>query len=117
MKRWADDASVARKTVHEIWPNGGITGQLSQDLPTWTHFEEAAAMVSEEAATKSIPCGPDLSEHRRAIERYADAGFDELYIGQIGPEQEGFFDVYAREILPRFADGVEARGQVLASER
>src|SRR2546429_390867 len=36
---WAEDVAAARKTVHEVWPNGGIPGQLSQDLPTWTHFE------------------------------------------------------------------------------
>src|SRR5436305_1448596 len=97
--------------------NEQLPGELSQILPTPAHFEQACELVSEQMVAEAIPCGPDLSEHRRAIERYADAGFDELYIGQIGPEQEAFFDVYAREILPRFADGVEARGQVLASER
>src|SRR5579859_2583012 len=44
---WAKDAALARKTVHEVWPNAGLTGQLAQDLPTWSHFEEATAMVSE----------------------------------------------------------------------
>jgi hypothetical protein len=36
---WAEDAAEARKTVNHVWPNSGIRGQLSQDLPTWTHFE------------------------------------------------------------------------------
>nr|MDP9332919.1 TIGR03557 family F420-dependent LLM class oxidoreductase [Actinomycetota bacterium] len=58
---WAEDVAVARKTVHEVWPNGGVTGQLAQDLPTWTHFEDAAGMVSEDEATKSVPCGPDVA--------------------------------------------------------
>jgi hypothetical protein len=30
-----------------------------------------------------------------------DAGFDEVYIHQIGPEQEAFFDFYANHVLPR----------------
>jgi hypothetical protein len=37
----------------------------------------------------------------RAIREYADAGFDEVYISQIGGNAEGFFDFYAAEVLPR----------------
>src|SRR5690242_4541816 len=58
---WAPDVETARRTVHEIWPNGAIPGQLSQDLPTWTHFEQAAQLVDEEKATSSVPCGPDVA--------------------------------------------------------
>ena len=35
--------------------------------------------------------------------QYADAGVDELFVQQIGPEQDAFFDTWAREVLPRFA--------------
>ena len=36
-----------------------------------------------------------------AISKYLDAGFDEVYINQIGPDQEGFFDFYAKELAPK----------------
>jgi hypothetical protein len=32
-----------------------------------------------------------------------DAGFDEVYIAQIGPEQDGFFEFYERELAPLLA--------------
>jgi coenzyme F420-dependent glucose-6-phosphate dehydrogenase len=32
--------------------------------------------------------------------QYRDAGFDRLWIHQIGPDQEGFLRFYAEEILP-----------------
>ena len=57
---WADDASEARKVVTHVWPNGGVPGQLSQDLPTWNHFEQAVELVTEEIATADVPCGPDV---------------------------------------------------------
>jgi hypothetical protein len=38
----------------------------------------------------------------RSIRRYEDAGFDELYIQQVGGGHERFFDAYSSEILPRF---------------
>jgi alkanesulfonate monooxygenase SsuD/methylene tetrahydromethanopterin reductase-like flavin-dependent oxidoreductase (luciferase family) len=37
-----------------------------------------------------------------------DAGSDELYIQQIGPDQERFFEIYANEMLPHFDDGESA---------
>jgi G6PDH family F420-dependent oxidoreductase len=100
---YAADEKRARATVHRLWPNEALPGELSQILPTPAHFEQACEIVSEEMATEDVPCGPDIERHVRAIRQYADAGFDELYVGQIGEEQEAFFEAYAREVLPRFA--------------
>jgi G6PDH family F420-dependent oxidoreductase len=97
---WAEDEAAARKTVHQIWPNGGITGQLSQDLPTWTHFEEAAQMVTEEDAVKSVPCGPNVEPVLESVRTYLDAGYDHLYFHQIGPDQDGFFGFWSETLRP-----------------
>lgn len=98
---WSTDAETARKTVHRVWPNGGVPGQLSQDLPTWTHFEQAAEMVTEEDATKSTPCGPDiLDELVDSVREYELAGYDHLYFHQVGPDQDGFFDFWREELRP-----------------
>ena len=32
-----------------------------------------------------------------------EAGFSHIYVHQIGPDQDGFFDFYEREILPRYS--------------
>ena len=52
----------------------------------------------------SMPLGPDLERHFEALKEYADAGVDELYVQQIGPDQDAFFTTWAQEILPRFHD-------------
>ena len=62
-----------------------------------------------------MPCGPDPERQLEAIQAYADAGFDELYIQQIGDEQERFFELYANEILPRF-NGSNPRQDVFVGE-
>lgn len=100
---WADDPATARKTVHEVWPNAGISGQLPQDLPTWTHFEDVAAMVTEADATKSIPCGPDVAPVLESVRSFLDAGYDHLYFHQIGPDQNGFFEFWAEQLQPALA--------------
>ncbi|WP_084960182.1 LLM class F420-dependent oxidoreductase [Thermoactinospora rubra] len=98
---YAADAASARRTVHRLWPTQGIQGEASQLLPLPRHFEQLAQGVSEEQAVGSSPCGPDPEAHVQAIRQYVEAGFDEVYVNQIGPEQDAFFDFYAREVLPR----------------
>jgi G6PDH family F420-dependent oxidoreductase len=100
---WAEDTDAARKTVHEVWPNGAVPGQLSQDLPTWTHFEQAASLVTLDDATKQVPCGPDPAPVLKTVEQYIDAGYDHLYFHQIGPDQDGFFSFWMDELQPALA--------------
>jgi hypothetical protein len=37
------------------------------------------------------------------VKRFEDAGYTHIYVHQIGPDQQGFFDFYKREILPSFS--------------
>jgi len=99
---WAADEAQAKKTAHEYWPNVAVEGELSQELPLPRHFEQAAATVREEDVAKTVACGPDPERHRSSIEKYVEAGFDHIAVHQIGPDQEGFFRFYEREILPGF---------------
>jgi len=99
---WGKDERITRATAHRLWPNSALPGELAQILPTPAHFEQASELVDEDAVVESIPCGPDVEIHLEAIRRYEDAGFDELYIHQIGGDHEGFFEAYSTEVLPSF---------------
>jgi G6PDH family F420-dependent oxidoreductase len=101
---WATTERDARRTAHEWWPNAGLEGPLSQELPLPSHFEEAAAMVTEDDVAESVVCGPDLDAHLEAVEAFAMAGFDHVYVHQVGPDQAGFLDFYEREVLPEARD-------------
>lgn len=99
---WAATEEEAVKTAHRVWPNGGLKGPLSQELALPEHFQGAAAMVREEDVAKEIVCGPDAGKHLEMIQKYIDAGYDHVYVHQVGADQEGFFRFYEREVLPRF---------------
>jgi G6PDH family F420-dependent oxidoreductase len=99
---WAADEAQARKTAHRLWANDGLPGELAQVLPTPQHFEQASQLVTEEMIAEATPCGPDFERHVQAIEEYADAGFDEVYVQQIGPEQDLSFEAYREHVIPRF---------------
>jgi len=99
---YAPTEEEGRKTAFTFWPNTAIGGELSQELPLPRHFEQAAQTVREEDVAKSVPCGPDAERHRASLKQYIDAGFDHIAVHQIGPDQEGFFRFYEKEILPSF---------------
>jgi G6PDH family F420-dependent oxidoreductase len=99
---WAKSEAEGKKTALEIWPNAGIPGELGQELPMPAHFEQAAKLVTEETIAKQVVCGPDAKRHVAEIQKYVDAGFDHIYIHQVGPDQEGFMKFYKQDVLPRF---------------
>lgn len=97
---WAEREEQARRTALEWWPNAAIPGELGQVLPQPAHFEQAAQLVDEETIAQSIACGPDPEVHVNFIRRFAEAGYDHVFVHQVGPDQDGFFRFYEREVLP-----------------
>jgi hypothetical protein len=57
---------------------------------------------------EQVPCGPDPPRHLEAIDAFARAGFDELYVQQIGPDQDTFFAAYREQVVPRVREGASA---------
>jgi G6PDH family F420-dependent oxidoreductase len=98
---WGEDEAAARKLAHELWPTSGVPGQLHQDLPTPRHFEQAASVVTEAESNKGTPCGPDPEVYVAGLQPFFDAGFDEVSLTQIGPDQDGFFRFWENELRPR----------------
>jgi coenzyme F420-dependent glucose-6-phosphate dehydrogenase len=98
---WAADEGEGRRIAHEWWPNAALPGQLGQELPLPMHFEQATSVLDEDDVADRVICGPDAGRHAEAIEEYVNAGYDQVYIHQIGPDQDGFFDFYEREVIPR----------------
>jgi G6PDH family F420-dependent oxidoreductase len=98
---WAQDEATARRLAFEYWPTAAVRGELTQQLPTPAHFKQAAKMVDAEDVAQAIICGPDPERHLAGIKEFEQAGFDHVYIHQIGPEQEGFFRFYERDVLPK----------------
>ncbi|PYV82193.1 MAG: LLM class F420-dependent oxidoreductase [Acidobacteria bacterium] len=97
------DERKAQQLAHEIWPVAGLPGQLFSELPLPSLFQKASELVSVEQVARLIPCGPDPEKHLNAIREYVKAGFDHIFIHQIGSGQEQFMNFYAREIFPRIA--------------
>ena len=97
---WDRDRERAIDTAHRLWANDLLPGQLAQTLPRPQDFEDAMSLVPEEAIAGSVTCGPDVDKHVAQLKEYVDAGADEVYVQQIGPDFEGFFTAYEKDVLP-----------------
>lgn len=106
---WAASESAARETVMRLWPNPGFPGEIPRELPTWTHFEELAENVTQDQVLPTTPIGPDPAPVLQSVQQYVDAGFDHIYFHQIGPDQKGFLEFWARELSPALADRLSTR--------
>jgi G6PDH family F420-dependent oxidoreductase len=97
---WAPDEQQAVETAHRLWANSGLPGEIAQVLPSPEQFEQASSLVTQEATAESVPGGPDPERHAAEIRKYAEAGYDRLYIAQMGPPQEEFFRFFTEEVRP-----------------
>jgi coenzyme F420-dependent glucose-6-phosphate dehydrogenase len=102
---WAATEAEARRTAREWWPTVAIHGEASQELPSPAHFEQLTRSVTEEQVAEVVPCGPDAARHLAKIAEYVDAGYDHVYIHQIGPDQAGFIKFAEGELLPALKPG------------
>jgi coenzyme F420-dependent glucose-6-phosphate dehydrogenase len=98
---WAEDEAEAKKTAREVWPNAALGGDLSYELPLPLHYEQATENVTEDDVAQSVICGPDPEPHLEAIREYEQAGYDHVYVHQVGRDQEGFFRFFQNEVLPK----------------
>jgi G6PDH family F420-dependent oxidoreductase len=96
---WAPTEDKAVATAHRLWANSGLPGELSQVLPSPKHFEQASQLVTADMIRKAVACGPDPARQAEQLKAYEDAGFDEVYVANIGPHYAELIDLYHKEFL------------------
>ena len=112
---WSADPATARRHVHRLWGHSAIPGEFNQILPSPAHFEQLAWIVTEEMAVEGKAVGNRVEDFVEAVRAYVEAGFDEVYLSQIGPEQDGFFDFWERELRPA-VQALSSSGRPVAAE-
>ena len=106
---WAESEQEARRIAHEWWPTAALEGEVSQELPNPKQFTELVSIVTEDQVAESVACGPDPEVHLEKIRAYVDAGYDHVYLHQVGPDQAGFFEFARRELIPAFGSAMAGR--------
>jgi G6PDH family F420-dependent oxidoreductase len=86
--------------AHRLWPNAGLPGELAQVLPTPEHFEQAGGLVTMESTRDSVVAGSEPADHLEQVQQYRDAGYDELYVANMGPHFRDMIAFYGEHVLP-----------------
>ena len=98
---WAADEAQARQTVHRLWAHQAVPGEAAQVLYSPQQFEQVSSIVTEDMAVEAVAAvGPRVEDFVEGLRPYVEAGFDEVYVSQIGPDQEGFFRFWTEELRP-----------------
>ena len=96
----ADSVRAARRTAHRWWPNAAWPTAITTELSRPSQFQSLSGLVTEEGVAQGLVCGPDPEPYVRAVLRFAAAGFDRVYVHQVGPDQRGFLRFWADEVRP-----------------
>jgi G6PDH family F420-dependent oxidoreductase len=97
---WADTEDEGVDHAHRLWANAGVPGELAQVLPSPKHFEQASELVTREMTRDSVVCGPDVDRHVEAFAPYVEAGYDEIYVANMGPHYKAMLAAYGEKVLP-----------------
>jgi G6PDH family F420-dependent oxidoreductase len=97
---YADTEEEGVEHAHRLWANSGLPGELAQVLPSPQHFEQASQLVTKQMTADAVVCGPDLERHVDNFAPYVDAGFDEVYVANMGPHYRQMIKAYGEKVLP-----------------
>ncbi|WP_047870475.1 TIGR03557 family F420-dependent LLM class oxidoreductase [Nocardiopsis sp. RV163] len=95
---WASDEGDALESARELF-RFALTGwKVQAELPNPVNFEAATALIDRDAMRDVFAYGPDPDRHLEVVREFASAGFDHLCLINAGPDPEGFFGFFEREL-------------------
>ncbi|HET8524925.1 MAG TPA: TIGR03557 family F420-dependent LLM class oxidoreductase [Thermomicrobiales bacterium] len=81
------------------WPNGGMNFPKA-DIRNPEDFAAMAKLVRPENYKNRVLISSNLDEHVEYIQHFIDLGFDEVYIHNVGRNQEEFIKAYGEQVVP-----------------
>lgn len=101
---WAPDEDEAAHSARELF-RFGLTGwKVQAELPNPVNFEAATSFITEDDMREVFGLGPDAGKHLAVARQFVDTGFDHLALVNAGPDPDGFFDFFERELAEPLRD-------------
>ncbi|NLI19598.1 MAG: TIGR03557 family F420-dependent LLM class oxidoreductase [Actinomycetales bacterium] len=96
---WAPTDEEALANALDQWPNGGMKFPKA-DIRSPFDLAQMARLVRPEDFEGRLVISSDPDVHRAALQRYADLGFDAIYLHNVGRNQREWIEVFGRDVLP-----------------
>ena len=97
---WADTDEEALRNAIVEWPNGGMKFP-KQDIRSPHDFAQMAKLVRAEDFQGRMLISSDPEAHRKEIQKFLDMGFDQVYLHNVGRNQDRWIEVFGRDVLPK----------------
>lgn len=95
---YADTNEAAIEQAVREWPNGGMSFPKG-DIRNPEDFEAMAKLVEPKHFKNRVLMSADIDEHIAHIQHFIDLGFKEIYIHNVGRNQDQFIDVYGKSVV------------------
>lgn len=96
---WAATLEEATENAVREWPNGGMNFPKA-DIRNPEDFAAMANLVRPEHFKNRVLISADLDEHRAHLQHFLDLGFGEVYVHNVGRNQEAFIQAYGERVIP-----------------
>jgi coenzyme F420-dependent glucose-6-phosphate dehydrogenase len=96
---WAPTYEEALSNAMTEWPNGGMKFPKA-DIRSPFELEQMAKLVRPEDFEGRMVISEDPDVHRAAIQKFADLGFDRIYLHNVGRNQREWIEVFGSTVVP-----------------
>jgi probable non-F420 flavinoid oxidoreductase len=97
---YAHDDAEALRVAHEQWRNSVFAGTVAWELETVEQFDAIGAHVQPDDVRGHVLVSADPGQHLVWLRELVSIGFDQIYLHQVGPDQERFIETFAADVLP-----------------
>jgi coenzyme F420-dependent glucose-6-phosphate dehydrogenase len=97
---WTADQEAAEKQAVNEWPNGGMAFPKA-DIRNPEDFQAMAKLVHIDNFRDRLLTSADLEEHLEHVQHYVELGFDEVYVHNVGRNQEEFIKAYGERVISK----------------
>jgi probable non-F420 flavinoid oxidoreductase len=102
---YAPSDAAALEGAHDQWRSVVFDSSVLAELRMPAEFDAAARLVRPEEMHPFVHISSDVHRHTEWIRRYADLGFDALYLHNVHADQHRFIDEFGEHVLPALASG------------
>lgn len=97
---WATSEDEAAESARRLF-RFGLTGwKVQAELPNPVNFDAATELITADHLRDQFGCGPDVDRHVEIARPFVEAGYDHLALINAGPDMDGFFEFFTKELAP-----------------
>ena len=102
---FAKTDAEARENAFDQWRSNVMTPQQAAGLRTPADFDRAAEHVRPKDLDEHVVISASTAEHIDRIAAFAELGFEEIYLHNVGRNQQSFIEAFGTHVLPALQKG------------